>query len=378
MRNLIRYIDSYVKEDLNHKMVFIGGPRQVGKTTYSLSHLNPPNETNPGYLNWDNNKARSIIKTGELPQSSKLIILDEIHKYKNWRNLIKGIFDTQKSIHQFIVTGSARLDYYRKGGDSLLGRYHYYRLHPYSINEVHAHTKSDIEYLLKMSGFPEPFHRGSDVFHKRWQNERNRKIIYEDIRDLENVREISLMEDILEGIVPAVGSLFSYQYVANNLEINIRTVQSWIEIFNNLYLTFSIKPYVSGSLRLVKRAHRLFFWDWSYVTEPGARFENFVASHLLKYCHFIEDTLGDKMELSYVRDVETREIDFVVLKNKKPIFAVECKVGERSVSPHIYYFRDRLKIPYYYQVHLGTKHFQVEKNIEVIPFQLFCKKLELP
>lgn len=378
MRNLIRYIDPFVKEDLNHKMVFIGGPRQVGKTTYSLSLLSPANETNPAYLNWDDFKSKSLIKSGQLPETPRLLVFDEIHKYKNWRNLVKGFYDKQKSKHQFIITGSARLDYYRKGGDSLLGRYHYYRLHPYSLNEISGKSKSDIEHLLLYGGFPEPFHRSSMTFKKRWQNERNKKIIFEDIRDLENIQEISLMEDLLLKIAPTVGSLLSYQSIANDLEVNIRSIQKWIGIFDNLYLTYRIKPFVSGKLRLVKKADRIYFWDWSFLENEGARFENFVASHLLKYCHFLEDTEGEKMELCYLRDVEGREIDFVVLKNKKPLFAVECKVGERAVSSNIHYFKERLKIPYFYQVHLGNRHYSTEPGIEVIPFIEFCKKLNIP
>lgn len=375
MHSLLRSIDSFVREDLNHKMVFIGGPRQVGKTTYSLSLLSPSIETNPAYLNWDDIKSKTLIKTGALPEQSKLIIFDEIHKYKKWRNLIKGLYDKQKSFHQFLITGSARLDYYRKGGDSLLGRYHYYRLHPYTLDEIKAQSSSDLEHLLKFGGFPEPFHRSNTVFLKRWQNERHKKVIYEDLRDLENVREISVLEEVLYSLKPTVGSILSYQGIANELEVNIRSIQHWIEIFDNLYLTYRVKPFVSGKLRLVKKAHRLYFWDWSILENPGARFENFVASHLLKYCHFMEDTQGEKMELTYLRDTEEREIDFVILKNKKPFFAVECKVGERAVSPHIHYFKNRLKIPYFFQVHLGTQHFKPDENIEVIPFLEFSKKL---
>lgn len=375
MHSLFRSIDSFVKEDLSHKMVFIGGPRQVGKTTYSLSLLSPPVETNPAYLNWDDLKSKVLIRNGALPEKSKLIVFDEIHKYKKWRNLIKGLYDKQKSFHQFLITGSARLDYYRKGGDSLLGRYHYYRLHPYTLDEIKAQSPSDLEHLLKFGGFPEPFHRSNAVFLKRWQNERHKKVIYEDLRDLENVREISILEEVLYSLKPTVGSILSYQGIANELEVNIRSIQHWIEIFDNLYLTYRIKPFVSGKLRLIKKAQRLYFWDWSILENPGARFENFVASHLLKYCHFMEDTQGEKMELTYLRDTEERELDFVMLKNKKPFFAVECKVGERAVSPHIHYFKNRLKIPYFFQVHLGSKHFKPEADIEVIPFLEFSKKL---
>ncbi len=378
MHSLHRYIKSNIQDDLKQKMVFIGGPRQVGKTTLAQSLLVQGDPDSPAYLNWDDIKSKKLIKSGELPADEKIIILDEIHKYKNWRNLIKGFYDKKKSKHQFIVTGSARLDYYRKGGDSLLGRYHYYRLHPYSAIEVGCQNQSDIQNLLKFGGFPEPFHKSSETFLKRWQNERHQKIIFEDIRELENVREISLMDDLFDLIQPTVGSVLSCQSISQQMEVNIKSIQKWIDIFDRLYLTYRIKPFVSGNLRLVKKTERIYLWDWSYLKNEGARFENFVASHLLKYCHFIEDTEGDKMELRYLKDLDGREIDFVILKNKKPFFCVECKVGERSISPNIHYFRDRLSIPYYYQVHLGQKHFQPENNVEVIPFLKFCKKLGIP
>ncbi len=378
MDSLVRSIFKAVEQDLKEKMVFIGGPRQVGKTTLALSLLKNADLNHPAYLNWDDLNDRKKIKLAEIPENQSLIIFDEIHKYKNWRTVIKGLYDKKKHTHQFIVTGSARLDYYRKGGDSLLGRYHYFRLHPYSVNEVKASNKNDLEHLLHFGGFPEPFHKATYQFLKRWRNERLQKIIYEDIRDLERVQEISLMESLLDLITPCVGSTLSMQSLSNQLEINIKTVQRWIDIFDQLYLTFRVKPYTYGKLKLVKRTENIYFYDWTQLPDSGAQFENFVASHLLKYCHFTEDTEGDKMELRYLKDVEGREIDFVVLKNKKPYFAVECKVGERSTSSHIHYFRDRTPIPYYYQVHLGTKHTKPEKNVEIIPFLEFCKKIGVP
>lgn len=378
MSSLRRYIFKQVQSDLKHKMVFVGGPRQVGKTTFSLSFLKKSNIENPAYLNWDDVRSRGDIKNAILPANEPLIIFDEIHKYKNWRNLIKGIYDTQRSNHKFIVTGSARLDHYRKGGDSLLGRYHYHRLHPLSLNEIGAKTGSDIDSLLKFGGFPEPFYRADETFRRRWQLERHKRILSEDIRDLENVKEISLMEDLLEKVPMSVGTQLSYQSLSNQLEVNIKTVQHWIDIFDNLYLTYRVSPFISGKLRLVKKAHRIYFWDWSILENKGAQIENFVASHLLKYCHFIEDTQGYKMELKYLKDTDGREIDFIILKNRKPVFAVECKSGDRSVSSNIYYFKQRTNIPYFYQVHFGEKHFSPESGIEVLPFIKFCKEIGIP
>ena len=181
----IRYIQKPVDDDLKHKMVFIGGPRQVGKTTFGLTFLGQPDEKQPAYLNWDNVSIRSALLKGELPPDEKIIVFDEIHKYTRWRNLIKGFYDLYKSETSFIVTGSARLDYYSKGGDSLQGRYHYYRLHPFSLLEMSdTPSSADLSSLLKFGGFPEPLLRAEEKFWRRWQRERMQRVIYEDIRDL--------------------------------------------------------------------------------------------------------------------------------------------------------------------------------------------------
>jgi predicted AAA+ superfamily ATPase len=359
-------------------MVLIGGPRQVGKTTFAVSLLDPPNIENEAYLNWDDSADKEKIRSGILPESQQLIVLDEIHKYKNWRNLIKGFFDKKRLKHKFLITGSARIDHYSKGGDSLLGRYHFYRMHPLSVGELSIKTKDQLGRLIKMGGFPEPYFENDEVLAKRWRRERLRQVLQDDLRNLENVKEVSLIEQLLSIVPKTVGTTLSCQSLANEIEVDIKTVQKWIGIFDNLYLTFRISPYVPKKLRVVKRAHRLYLWDWGGLEDIGAQFENLVASQLLKYCHFIEDTQGDEMELRYLRDIDGREVDFVVLKNKKALFAVECKTGERSASPHLFYFRERTQIPYFYQVHTGELHYSPETNVEVIPFLKFCAKLEMP
>jgi len=373
-----RYIHPFVQEDLKNKMVFIDGPRQVGKTTLALSYLSNGNSIHSAYLNWDNVKNRSALLKGELPKNQPLVIFDEIHKYAQWRNLVKGFYDTFKSDIQFLVTGSARLDYYRKGGDSLQGRYHYYRLHPLSLMELNANpSKSDLESLLKFGGFPEPFLNGKEKFWRRWQRDRLQKVIYDDIRDLENVREISLME-LLAGELPnRVGAPLSIRNLRILLRIAPDTCDRWVSIFDQMYYSFRISPYGAPKIRAVKKEQKLYLWDWSVLDEIGYKFENLVACHLLKYCHLREDTEGYNMELRFIRDTDKREIDFVVLQDKKPLFAVECKTGEKQLSPAIPYFRDRTDIPAFYQVHLGEKDV-LNNGIRIMPFVKFCKELGMP
>lgn len=375
-----RYLFQAISKDLEKKMVFIGGPRQVGKTTLSLNFFkNKVSETNKGYLNWDYLADRSLILKNQLPLTEPIIIFDEIHKYRNWRSLMKGLFDKYKGSISFIVTGSARLDHFRKGGDSLLGRYHYYRLHPLSLMELSkTPTDQDLKNLLTYSGFPEPFFEKNEVFLRRWQKERVQKVVYEDLRDLETVKEISLIELLVETLPSKIGSPLSLKNLAGDLQVSQPTIARWITILDNLYLTFRISPYGSPKIRAVKKEQKIYFWDWTQNEEVGPKFENLVASQLLKYCHYREDTEGYKMELRFLRDTDKREVDFVVLQNKKPLFAVECKTGERVLSNHIKYFSERTSIPAFYQVHQGQKDYGKEETGRVLPFVKFCKELGLP
>ncbi|MBL7662999.1 ATP-binding protein [bacterium] len=379
MRNQ-RYLEPYIDKDLEKKMVFLDGPRQVGKTTLALNLLNQASKQHPAYYNWDILKQRTLIKNLEFAQQEKLIILDEVHKYKRWRTLVKGFYDQHYPQKKLIVTGSARLDYYRKGGDSLHGRYHYYRLHPLTLGELTTKaSKSDLAQLLKFGGFPEPFFSGTELNWRRWSLERTTRVLYEDLRDLHRVQEISLIELLIDALPQRVGSPLSVKSLAEDLEVAPQTVESWIQMLENLYYCFRILPYGPPKVRAVKKERKLYFWDWSMSPAGGPRFENLVASHLLKYCHFIQDTQGYQMELRFLRDFDKRECDFVVIKDKKPVFAVECKTGEKTVSPYLKYFRERSNLSLIYQVHLGAKDYgSAEKNVRVLPFSTFVNELKLP
>jgi uncharacterized protein len=371
-----RYLKKIIDQNLQKKMVFIGGPRQVGKTTLALRYLTPSSVKNPSYLNWDRASDKSLILKDQIPFLSPTLVLDEIHKFQKWRGLIKGLYDKYHEDHKFIVTGSARLDYFRKGGDSLLGRYRYYRLHPFSLMELNKNpTKSDVETLLKFSGFPEPLFSGSEKEHRLWQRERNQKVISEDLRDLETVKDVSTVLMLGEILPSKVASPLSVKSLEEDLQCSQPTIQRWINLLSLLYYTFLVAPYGSPKIRAVKKLQKNYMWDWTQVEDPGARFENFVASHLLKYCHYIEDVEGHAMELRYLRDTDGREIDFVVLKNKKPIFAIECKSGDKNLSKHVGYFKARIGIPEFYQVHLGTADFGSPKTGRVLPFTTFCKEM---
>lgn len=373
-----RYLNEHIIKTLEKKMVFIGGPRQVGKTTLSLQILKPAKTTNPNYLNWDNNTDKSLILKNQIPFSGKITVLDEIHKYRLWRNLLKGLYDKFHTEHKFIVTGSARLDYYRRGGDSLLGRYRYFRLHPFTLPEYSSnYNQKDLDTLLKFGGFPEPLFEKNEDNHRIWIRDRMAKVVLEDLRDLENVKDVTLALLLAEILPSKVGSPLSIKSMVEDLQVSMPTIKRWLQLLEWMYYSYSVPPFGSAKVRAVKKLQKVYLWDWSQVEDPGARFENMVAGHLLKYCHYIEDTQGYAMQLCYLKDTDGREIDFVVLKNKKPIFAVECKTGEKNISKHIKYFQERTNIPAFYQVHMGDKTWGMPQTGRVLPFRDFCKQLGL-
>ena len=376
-----RYLADSVRADLGDRMVFVGGPRQVGKTTFALSQLGAgSDESSPAYLNWDYLPDRERILDARLPARQPLIIFDELHKYAAWRGLIKGLYDKHRSSVSFLVTGSARLDYYRKGGDSLQGRYHYYRLHPFTLLEAGLDVEADAAaQLMRFGGFPEPFLRGEERFHRRWMREQSARVVHEDLRDLEQVREVSRLDLLLAHLPACVGAPLSVNRLRKLLQASHESVERWIAAFERLYLCYRLPPFGSAPIRAVRKERKLYFWDWSRVDDPGPRFENMVASHLLKYCHWVEDTAGHEMDLRFLRDTDGREIDFVVLRDGRPEFAVECKSGERGAAPACRYVRERSTIPRFYQVHLGTADFgDQHSDTRVLPFRTFCNELALP
>jgi hypothetical protein len=310
------------------------------------------------------------------PGEADLLIFDEIHKLRGWKSLIKGEYDKLKAKYRFLVTGSAKLDVVRRGGDSLQGRYHYYRLHPFSLAEVSGSTNaievfqvipvpsgdsssSDLDSLLEFGGFPEPLFKQNSRHLRRWHNEKIERMFRDDIVTAAQVRDLGLMK-LLSDILPErVGSLFSINSVREDLNAGYKAVSNWLAVLESFYYAYRIRPFTSRWIRSIKKEPKLYLWDWSEIADPGARFENLVASHLLKFCHYLHDRDGFAAELSFLRDVEKRETDFLITVDRKPWFAVETKLAEENVSADLCYFKERLKIPFAYQVirKTGVHHF---------------------
>jgi predicted AAA+ superfamily ATPase len=360
-----RYLTKYVLEDLTDKMVFIGGPRQVGKTTLARE-LVSNHFQNSGYYNWDNRQDRRNIMQSNWPGDAELIIIDEIHKYKKWKSLIKGEYDKLKGKYRFLITGSARLDLYRKGADSMLGRYHYYRLHPFTLAEV-VGKKSGPDVLKeipipsqkdqalfssldKFGGFPEPILKQNPRVLRRWHSEKVDRLFREDIRDIEQIRDIVNMQLLGDLLPERAGSLLSLNSLREDLDVSHRAISNWMNILESFYYCFRIYPYAAKNFRSLKKEAKLYLWDWSEIDQEPERFENCIASHLLKLVHFLQDWEGYRAHLNYLRSIEKKEVDFLVTIDKKPWFAVEAKIKDVNASPHLFYFKDKLKIPFCYQV----------------------------
>ena len=367
-----RYLRGQIESDLRKKMVFLGGPRQVGKTTLALQILGPHAS---GYLNWDVDDHRERILRKELPDVP-LLVFDEIHKFRSWRNYLKGLFDAPGRSRRILVTGSARLDYYRRGGDSLQGRYHYLRLHPLSFRELGMKTSADLETLLRLGGFPEPFFSGSDVESRRWTREYRTRLIREDLVSLEQVQDLGNLELLIMRLPNLVGSPLSINAIREDLRLSHKTVSTWLEIFERLYAIFRLPPFGSPKIRAVKKEQKHYHFDWTLVSDQSLRFENLIASHLLKWVHFRQDTEGLDLELRYFRDIDGREVDFIVVEGKSPILAVECKWSDAEISGGLNYFKTRFPKCEAWQIAaLGKKDYLSDRDIRVAPAPVFLSRL---
>lgn len=370
-----RYLAASIQEDLESKIVLLSGPRQVGKTFLSRGL----NFSKTQYLNFDSEEDRKLLKEKAWIRQDGLLILDELHKMKNWKRWLKGIYDTEGLKPRLLVTGSARLDTFRRGGESLAGRHFHLRLHPFSVKEVGGNAHQTLLALLKFGGFPEPFLRASDTFAKRWRRTHIDRILREDLLDLQPIRDLKSIE-ILERLVSErISSTLSFSSLAEDLQVSPHTVKNWLETLENLYVLFKISPYSKNIAKSLKKEPKYYLFDTGRVTaSEGGRFENLIAVHLLKRCHYLEDVLGENVALHYLRDKEKREVDFITLRNGKPEWLIEVKLSDDSLSPALRYYGDRLKPERIIQVVLNLKRQKhVEGKYEIIPAAQFLSGLEV-
>lgn len=347
-----------LKEHLEEhsQMIFLAGPRQVGKTTLVKELLKvKKNQDNCIYLNWDIPKdRRSILEAYagnfefiniDLETNDKFwIAFDEIHKFRYWKNFLKGFYDQHKDRANIIVTGSAKLNVYKKGSDSLMGRYLLYRMHPLSISETQGYTNlpmeefrppkqlalNKIEELLTFGGFPDPYLKKSKPFLTQWSRIRQEQFFKEEIRELSKVYEVAQIELLAELLTEQAGQLTNYTSLSKKIQVAANSVRSWIRILEEMYFCFRIKPYHKNISRALIKEPKIYLWDWSNIKDPGQRLENMVACHLLKAVHFWTDTGQGEYELYFVRDKEKNEVDFLLTKERKPWLLIEVKKSQKD------------------------------------------------
>jgi len=372
-----RYLEPPITEDLARKMVFLAGPRQSGKTTLAKELFKAQGKA-PGdrYLNWDVAKDREKIIMERFPPEQGLLVLDEIHKFSRWRQVVKGLYDKRGEELQILVTGSARLDHYRHGGDSLQGRYHFYRIHPLTLAELGSGSQDDLMDLLYFGGFPEPFTLGSERETKRWSREYRSRLIHEDLQDLERVKDIALLERLAMRLPDLVGSPLSINGLREDLQVAHQTVARWIHILENLYMIFRIYPFGAPSIKAVKKEAKHYHTNWTVVRDTGLRFENLVALHLLKWCHYQQDYQGREIELRYFRDITKREVDFVIVEDGRPLKFIECKKSGKRASHALRYLKQRFPEVEAMQICLEDNDDSVDKyGIRTRPARDFLMEL---
>ena len=365
-----RYNEAKIKADLAEKMVFLAGPRQVGKTT--LARRIVPQQA---YLNWDIDRHRERILKKEWPLGEKIWALDEIHKFSKWRNLLKGLYDEHHGTSEILVTGSARLDFYRRGGDSLQGRYFFHRLHPFSFQEIGS-SLSDLKSLLRLGGFPEPLFKGSENFYSRWARSYRTRLIREDLLSLEKIQDIGSLEALALLLPERVGSPLSIASLSRDIQVSPKTAAHWVEILERMYSVFLIPPLQKKTVRSVRKEKKHYHLDWALVPQLPQRAENLVASHLLKWVHYQQDVEGRDVDLFYFRDTDGREVDFIVTEKNQPVWAIEVKWNDMEVHKPLVYFKRKFPHVEAMQLHFeGKKEYLSADGIKVMPVIKLLKQL---
>ena len=373
-----RYLYDNIRKDLSKKMVFLTGPRQVGKTFLSKQIMAEFKE--PVYLNFDDIDDARIIRSKQWPLSAGLVVLDELHKLKGWKRFIKGVYDTKPKGQALLITGSARLDTFRQGGDSLAGRYFHYRLNPISLKE--AAGLGDAYNILSMlnsrGGFPEPFLAQDKEDIDRWRLEYYTDLVREDILDFSRIQEVRAIKLLLELLRSRVGSPLSYASLAEDLQVAPNTVKKYINILQSLYIIFLVHPYHKNLARALQKRPKVYFYDSGYVKGgDGVRFENTIAVSLLKNAQYLYDAKGRQVELYYLRDKEGREVDFVMSEGGDLTLALEVKLNRESVSRHLKYYRPKFESAEFIQVVLNLNKKFISNGIKIVPAVDFLMELEV-
>ncbi len=384
------------------QMAFLAGPRQVGKTTTAWRVATDAKQSL--YLNWDVQGHRRILLAGPeavaaecgfdtLNGGSETVIFDEVHKYSKWKLLLKGFFDLYGDQCRIIVTGSGRLNIFKHGGDSLMGRYFLYRMHPLSVAELLTPTlleteirgpqripDQQFENLLAFGGFPEPFLAANKRFYNRWRRLRTEQLFHEDLRELTRIQNIARMEILAENLIHQAGNLVNYSTLAAAINVSVDTVCRWISALESLYFSFSIRPWFTNIPKSLRKQPKIYLHDWSLIADKGGRNENFIACHLLKAVQWWTDTGLGIYQLYFIRDKEKREVDFLITRDNQPWLLVEVKSsGKAKLSRHLGAFQQKTGAQHALQVAMDMDYvdgdcFAVQKPV-IVPAKTFLSQL---
>ncbi|MDP6523381.1 MAG: AAA family ATPase [Kiritimatiellia bacterium] len=375
MKKRPRIYDGIAEEHLrdNRQMLFMSGPRQVGKTTVARQLADH-------YFDWDNRNHQALILAGpsavaercrlDVPMETlPVLAFDELHKFARWKNFLKGFFDTYEDSCRILVTGSARLDVYRRGGDSLMGRYFPYHIHPFSVAELCGKvTPGDLisaptplpgprwSALQQHGGFPEPLLKREQRFSTRWQTLRKERLFKEDLRDLTRIQELSLLEIMARILGSRSGEQLIFANLADQVQISPKTAKEWVNTLVSTYYGFLVRPWYKNLNKALRKEPKWFLRDWSDISDAGQRTETLIACHLLKAVECWTDLGLGRFELRYIRDKQKREVDFVVVRDDQAWFLVEAKQSDTSISPALRHYQGETGAEHAFQVILDLPY----------------------
>lgn len=330
-----RYLDELVSQDLASKLVMLTGPRQVGKTTLARQLMLSFESSQ--YLNWDVLQDRAILQRQSWNPRARLLVMDEIHKMRDWKSWLKGVADGRTPGQALLVTGSARMETFRQDGDSLAGRYFALRLHPFSVREWSGlrqiSASAALDHLLARGGFPEPCLAADAVQADRWRAQYFTDLIREDVLEFSRVHEINTMRLFVELLRERVGSPLSLASIARDLAVAPATLKRYLDILQALFIVFTVQPWHHNVARALLQSPKVYFFDTGLVRgDAGLRLENAVAGMLLKHAHFLRDSAGREVGLHYIRTKDGAEVDFALSENGEMSQLIECKWGDNK--PH--------------------------------------------
>ena len=371
-----RYIEDELRFFLQRKMILLSGPRQVGKTFLSRHALG----TNYQYLNFDDEDDRTIIYERSWSRDHEVIIFDELHKMDGWKTWLKAIYDKEGTNPNIIVTGSARMDVFKKGDDSLAGRHVQMRLFPLSVVELKENNLLDensLDRLISLGGYPEPFLTNDLRLSKVWRKNHLERVIREDLLDLEKVHQLKKIEILIQLLSERVGSLISYASLARDLETSSHTIKHWLQILEDLFVIFKVPPMSKDITKSIIKSSKYYFYDIGRLrTGDGEKLENLVALHLLKRNQFLEDTQGETRSLGFIRDKLKREVDFVTKKEGDIEYLIEVKNSDDSLSRSLKYFTENLSPENSLQIVRNLKEAKDYGQIKVRSVLSFLSSLE--